>query len=272
MKTRSMLVLVLALLLTRGAAAQQGASSHDTTAFEGVWSGWLTTQEHPAWQVEDYLCFVGCPKASYDHLTMLLDNPANDERPLDQLTGETRSFITAYLRDRSTPDGLALMDGNSEANDTNLDCHPYDFVRAATNPLPFEIVRDGTTLMLNYEEWNRRRTVYLDGRDFPATLEPSSLGYSIGRVENGVLVIETRGLVASTYPPITINAAGGHSEQLRGIERYSLTSGETPMLTLELTLEDPATLTEPYVYYKRWIATPEIELLTDSCADKPGVF
>jgi hypothetical protein len=44
------------------------------------------------------------------------------------------------------------------------------------------------------------------------------------------------------------------------------------MLTLELTLEDPGTLTEPYVYYKRWIATPNIEILTDSCSDRPGVF
>ena len=267
MKTRTALALVFSSVVANAATAQS-----DTAAFEGVWSGWLTTQEHPAWQVEDYLCFVGCPKASYDHLTSLLDNPANDERPLEQLTGETRAYITEYLRARSTPAGLALMDGNSEANDTNLDCHPYDFVRAATNPLPFKIARSGDTLLLNYEEWNRTRTVYLDGRAFPAVLEPSSLGYSIGRIEDGALVIETRGLTASTYPPITINAAGGHSEQLSGIERYTVTPGETPILTLELTLQDPGTLTEPYVYYKRWIATPEIELLTDSCADKPGVF
>lgn len=267
MKTRMAFVLLFSSLQMNTAAAQ-----HDTAAFEGVWSGWLTTQEHPAWQVEDYLCFVGCPKASYDHLTSLLDNPANDARPLNELTGETHAFITAYLKARSTPAGIAMMDGNNEANDTNLDCHPYDFVRAATNPLPFEIVRSGATLTFNYEEWNRTRTIYLDGRAFPETLEPSSLGYSIGRVEDGVLIIETRGLVASTYPPITINAAGGHSAQVRGIERYSVTPGATPMLALELTLEDPGTLTEPYVYYKRWIATPGIELLTDSCSDKPGVF
>lgn len=244
----------------------------DTAPFEGVWSGWLTTQEHPAWVAEDYSCFVGCPKASYEHLASLLDNPANDARPFNELVGETRAFITDYLRARSTPAGLALMDGNSEANDTNLDCHPYDFVRAATNPLPFAIIRNGDSLTINYEEWNRTRTVYLDGRAFPERLEASSLGYSVGRVEGAALVIETRGLSASTYAPITINAAGGHSDQLRGVERYTVTPGDTPVLTLELTLEDPGTLTEPYVYYKRWIATPDIELLTDSCADKPGVF
>lgn len=261
---------VAAVLLGAAFGAQ---AQDEATAFEGVWSGWLTTQEHPAWQVEDYLCFVGCPKVAYEHLTTLLDNPANDERALGELTGETHAFITAYLRERSTPAGVALMDGNSEANDTNLDCHPYDYVRAATNPLPIEIIRNAdNTLTLNYEEWNRTRTVYLDGRAFPEPLEPSSLGYSVGRFEGGTLVIETRGLLASTYPPITINAAGGHSDQLKGIERYTVTPGETPMLTLELTLEDPGTLTAPYVYYKRWIGTPDIELLTDSCSDKPGVF
>ena len=79
-------------------------------------------------------------------------------------------------------------------------------------------------------------------------------------------------MAAPKVPPITINAAGGHSDQLRSIERYTVEQGDTPVLTLELTLEDPGTLTEPYVYTKRWIATPGIELLTDSCTDKPGVF
>ncbi len=265
--TRTIHALLYAALLPLAANAQP-----DTAAFDGVWSGWLTTQEHQAWQVEDFLCFIGCPEAARSHLAALLDNPANDNRHLDELTGETREFITTYLRDRSTPAGLALMAGNNEANDTNLDCHPYDFVRAATNPLPLQFISNGDTLTIRYEEWNRERTIYMDGRAFPSALEPTSLGYSIGHMDDGTLVIETRGLVASTYAPITINAAGGHSDQLSGVERYTITPGETPVLTLELTLTDPGTLTAPYVYYKRWIATPDIELLTDSCADRPGVF
>lgn len=238
----------------------------DTSAFEGIWSGWLTTQDDPAWQVEDYLCFVGCPKASYEYLTQLLADPANDARPLDELSADTRTFIADWLRAHSTPEGLALMEGNTETNDANGECKPHDFVRAATNPLPLKIARDGATLTFTYEENNRTRTVFLGDRSFPDPLERSSLGYSIGRVDdNGALVIETRGLIASTYPPITINAPGGHSEQLRTVERYSVTPGDTPMLTLELTLEDPMTLTEPYVYFKRWIATPDVVLRSDGC-------
>jgi hypothetical protein len=272
MKRTGTVALVLVCGFVASLAPTSGSAQSGISAFEGVWSGWLTTQEDPAWMVEDYLCFVGCPKVAYDHLTTLLDDPANDERPLGELTGETHDFITTWLRERSTAAGIAMMDGNGEANDTNLECHPYDFVRSATNPLPFQIIHNGDTLTFNYEEWNRTRTVYLDGRAFPEALEPSSLGFSVGHIEGDMLVIETRGLVASTYPPITINAAGGHSDRLQGIERYTVTPGETPMLTLELTLEDPGTLTEPYVYYKRWIATPDIQILTDSCSDKPGVF
>lgn len=267
MKTITMQALALVSLLPGLVQAQA-----DTAVFENTWSGWLTTQEHPAWRIEDFVCFPGCPKAAHDYFGALLDDPANDQLPLDPLIGQTRGFIASWLRARSTPAGLALLDGNSEANDTNLDCHPYDFVRASMNPLPFRMVRDGNTLVINYEEWNRTRTIYLDGRDFPANLEASSLGYSIGRVEDGALVIETRGLVASTYPPVLLNAPGGHSEQLRSTERYTVLPGDTPVLTLELTLDDPGTLTEPYVYYKRWVATPGLELLTDSCADVPGVF
>jgi hypothetical protein len=261
------LLLPSAVLLSQTVLAQV-----DTAAFEGVWSGYITSQDDPYWQVEDYACFVGCPKVAYDYLTALLDDPANDERAVGELIGQTRGFIEGYLKQRSTPAGLALMAGNSEANDTNIACHPYDFVRSATNPLPLALSREGDALTIRYEEWNRVRTVYLDGRAFPADLAPSSLGYSVGRFEDGALVIETRGIAASTYPPITINAAGGHSDQLRGSERYTLTPGTPTVLTLELTLEDPGTLTEPYVYYKTWIATPDIELLTDSCEDTPGEF
>lgn len=261
MKRNAVLATVLCFPIASGSFAQ-----NDAAAFEGVWSGWLTTQEHPAWQVEDYLCFVGCPKAAYDHLAAALKDPQNDDRPLDELSAEARTFIADWLRAHSTPAGLALMEGDTGPADANGECRPHGLVRAATNPLPLAITRDGNTLTLTYEEGNRTRTVFLGDRTFPDPLEHSSLGYSIGRIdEDGALVIETRGLLASTYPPITINAAGGHSDQLRSIERYTITPGDTPMLTLELTLEDPATLTEPYVYFKRWIATPQVVLRTDGC-------
>jgi len=266
--------IILSWVFTTMAICLSGVvgAQNDTKVFEGTWSGWLTTQEHELWQYEDYLCFVGCPKVAYEYLSALLNDPANDEREAKELVTQTVSYINEYLKARSTPEGLALMSGNSEANDSNLVCHPYDFVRSATNPLPMKFTRVDNTLVIHYEEWNKVRTVYLDGREFPANLTPTSLGYSIGRVENGVLVVETRGLVASTYPPITINAAGGHSNQATGVERYTVTPGATPMITIELTLEDPGTLTAPYVYYKRWIATAQIELLTDNCEDIPGEF
>jgi len=262
------LLLLFACLVVRPATAQTGIA-----AFESVWSGYITSQDHPVWLPEDFQCFLGCPKVSYDFLASLLDDPANDERPFEELVGETRAYIEDYLRQRSTPAGLALMAGNSEANDTNIACHSYDYVRAATNPLPLQITRDGDILTIRYEEWNLVRTVYLDGREFPASLEPTSQGYSIGRIEDSALVIETRGLIASTYAPLMINAAGGHSDQLRGGERYTLSEEDgARILTLELTLEDAGTLTEPYVYFKRWVATPEVDLLTDSCEDTPGEF
>lgn len=259
----------LSLLLALGPLA---VHAQNTKVFEGVWSGYITTQENKFWEVEDYACFVGCPKLSYDYLKQLLDNPANDKKPLNALIGESRQFMIDYLRQHSTAKGIALMESNTEANDTNLECHPYDFVRAATNPLPLKITRSGNELTIEYEEWNRQRKVFLDGRKFPDKLPKTSLGYSVGRMENGQLVIETRGLLASTYAPIILNAPGGHSDSLTALERYRVTAGKPTVLTLEVTLTDPVTLTEPYVYTKRWIATPEVKLLTDSCQDRPGVF
>jgi hypothetical protein len=267
MIARPMLALLCASCLINGCFVSSSFAQGDTAAFEGVWSGWLTTQDDPAWQVEDYLCFTGCPQAAYEHLQALLTDPANDKRPLDALGADTRNFISTWLRAHSTRKGLALIDSNSETTDAGDECQPRDFVRATTNPLPLAITRDGNTLTLKYEEGARTRTVFLGDRSFPKPLAHSSLGFSIGHIDDdGALVIETRGLVASTYPPITINASGGHSDKLHTLERYTIIPGDTPMLALELTLEDTATLTAPYVYVKRWIATPDIELRAEGCA------
>jgi hypothetical protein len=235
--------------------------------FEGTWSGVFTTQDHEFWNVEDFTCFAGCPPEAYAYLTSLLDDPANDEVPLEQLTGKVRPFMRAALAEILTPEGLELQNAGTPDNDPTLLCHPYGFAREATNPLPLMIRREGENLVIQYEEWSLSRTIYMDGRDHPANLEPTPLGHSIGRYEGSALVVETVGLSPDIY--FSFLSGGGYSDQARGIERYTLADNPRRM-NLELTIEDPVTLREPYVMTKTWLYTPDLELLTDSCGDVPA--
>lgn len=238
-----------------------------TSGFEGTWSGYFTTQHDEFWQVEDVSCFAGCTPEYRAALGELLDDPANDARPLSELTGEFGSFMRDQLRAISTLEGLAILDANTPANDPTLLCHPYGFVKEATNPLPMMIRRDGENLVIQYEEWNLSRTIYIDGRSHPANLTPTPLGHSIGRLEGGSLVVDTVGVSADLF--YSFMTGGGHSDQVRGTERYTV-HDDPRRLVLELTVEDPVMLRAPLRFTKTWLSTPDVELVQDSCEDIPG--
>jgi hypothetical protein len=39
---------------------------------------------------------------------------------------------------------------------------------------------------------------------------------------------------------------------------------------LEITVEDPVNLREPYTMTKTWLFTPDVKLVVDSCGDIPA--
>jgi hypothetical protein len=249
---------------SRGASAQ---SSDPLEPFLGTWSGMFTTQDHEYWTAADLACFVGCPLDMYNHLSALLADPANDSVPVMALSGRSDAQWLAEFEKSLTPLGRLVQTENvSESDPKFLNCQPYGFVREVTNPLPMEIVRDGEHLLVRYEEWSLLRPIYMDGREHPEHRTPSLLGHSVGRVENGALIVETERV---TPDWISDASRFGHSGELRGVERYTL-HDDPRRLELTLTLEDPATFTKPLIITKTWLYTPEVELVQDTCFQQPG--
>jgi hypothetical protein len=255
-----------ALILTLVNASAQPTDS--AAPFLGTWSGVFTTQDHAFWRVEDFACFPGCTAGMRDYMAALLRDSANDDKPFGALLNLSIQFSERQIAAILTPLGKQIQAANSPANDPKLHCQPYGFVREATNPLPMAIQRDGEHLLIRYEEWSLLRTIYMDGRPHPEHRTPTLLGHSVGRVENGVLIIETARVTPDWYSDYT---HAGHSGELTGVERYTI-HDHPRRLVLELTLEDPVTLTQPYVLTKTWLYTPEVELVQDQCAALPGKF
>ena len=227
----------------------------------------MTSQDNNYWKVEDFVCFSGCPRESYEYMGSLLDDPANDNTPTSALNGMAYAHMHRHFSEIATEEGLARQKIHTEATDSNFYCKPYGYVREVTNTLPMMIREEGTNLVFQYEEWSRQRTVYMDGRKFPDEIELTPLGYSIGRYEGDSLVIETRAVTPDIFYAHV--SGGSHSEQLYGVERYTVAENPRRLL-LELTLTDPVVLKQPYVFTKTWVSTPDIKLLLDSCEDTPG--
>jgi hypothetical protein len=235
--------------------------------FLGTWSGVFTTQDNEYWTFADIQCFVGCPLDFYNQLSALLADPANDSRPAMALSAESGAASDGAFDATLTPLGRQVREANKPESDPKfLNCQPYGFVREVTNPLPMQIRRDGEHLLVHYEEWSLLRPIYMDGRPHPMHRTPSLLGHSVGRIQNGALIVETTRV---TPDLISDSSLAGHSGELAAVERYTVRDNPR-RLELTLTLTDPATFTKPLVVTKTWLYTPDVELVQDTCSQQPG--
>jgi hypothetical protein len=267
-RTRLGLAMGLTLLYAFACAAANAQTPPARADLTGIWSGNFTTQDNEFWLVEDFTaCFAGCTPASRAYFRALLDDPANDDRAVRELWDQTTGFMRRELAEMSTPAGIAMQNRVTEANDPTILCKPYGLVRAATNPLPMAIRRDGDNLVFEYEEWNQSRTIYLDGRGHPAGLRPTPLGHSIGHYEGDALIVETVGIEGDIY--FSFQSGGGYSDRATVVERYAI-AADPRRLELTLTVTDPVMLTAPYTIQKVWLYTPDVEMVEDRCEEIPG--
>ena len=168
------------------------------------------------------------------------------------LTAEYQAVFEANLADQAA---------GGQGNDPTYVCIPNGMPRAmsAYEPLEFIITADTTYILVDHIEHTRR--IYTDGRDWPAAIEPSYLGYSIGkwRDEAGtgrfdVLEIETQGFKG----PRVYDASGIplHADNRTIVkERIYLDKADPNLLHDELTTVDDA-LTHPWTVMKNYRRNP----------------
>jgi hypothetical protein len=158
-----------------------------------------------------------------------------------------------------TPEYQAVLDANLKAqaegapgNITGPGCLGFGMpsITYGFEPMEFIVTPEVTYVMINWIEHTRR--VYTDGRDWPSDIEPTMVGYSIGRwidEDNDgrydVLEVETRGPFRG---PRYYDAAGlplHHDNQSIFKERIYLDKTDKNILHNEVTVYDHA-LTRPW--------------------------
>ncbi len=127
---------------------------------------------------------------------------------------------------------------------------------------PMEIVVLPETTYILIDQHNTQRRIFTDGRDFPAEIEPSFIGYSIGKWLDSdgdghydVLEVETRG-----FKGFRVFDADGlplHEDNQSIIkERFALDKTNRNLLYDEMTVIDHA-LTRPWTVVKRYSREPD---------------
>ena len=158
-----------------------------------------------------------------------------------------------------------------QGNDPPSRCVPFGMPRIMTVVFSMEIVVKPETTHILFDHSLPRR-IYTDGRDWPKEIEPSFLGYSIGRWidEDGdgrydVLEIETRGLKG----PRTYEGTGMpfHKDDETVLkERIYLDKANPDALHDEITTIDHA-LTRPWTITKNYRRDPGQIWFQWNCAE-----
>jgi hypothetical protein len=130
----------------------------------------------------------------------------------------------------------------------------------AFQPMEFIITPETTYILVDWVEHTRR--VYTDGRDWPKEIEPTLVGYSIGKWldtdgdgKYDTLEIETRGFKG----PRHYDAAGvplHHDNQSVFKERISRDKTDKNIMHNEITVIDHA-LTRPWTVTRGYVKNPD---------------
>jgi hypothetical protein len=121
-------------------------------------------------------------------------------------------------------------------------CLPHGVPDSMTVPAtPFKIIQTPAVTLILLENQGHYRQVFTDGRSLPQNPNPTWMGYSIGKWEGDIFVVDTIG-----YNDLTYLDDGGlpHSDAYHSIERFR--RQDFGHLEYELTIDDPKMYTRPW--------------------------
>jgi hypothetical protein len=137
---------------------------------------------------------------------------------------------------------LAKKKENQEhwlTRDPEIKCYLPGVPRATYLPFPFQIFQSERAFFIAYEYAGAVRNVYLQDPGPPQV--DTWMGQSVGRWDGDTFVIEANGFNDQTW----FDRAGNHhSEALRVVERYTMTSPDH--IQYDATIDDPKVFTRPW--------------------------
>jgi hypothetical protein len=184
------------------------------------------------------------------------------------LTAEYRAIFEANVKDQAE---------GGQGETPTYTCLSPGMPRVMTTFVPFEILV--TPQMTNFliQHIHDSRRIFTDGRDWPKKIEPTFVGYSIGRWIDtdgdgryDVLEVETRGFKGPrSYDPAGIPLAFDNQSIFK--ERIYSDKADPNILYDEITTIDSA-LTRPWSVTKKYARVPvkQPEWIEEVCAEGNG--
>jgi hypothetical protein len=114
-------------------------------------------------------------------------------------------------------------------------------IHVLRNPLPFELIDNGSTITFHGNQWDIVRTIYMDDQAVPDNEPLTPLGYSVGSWEGGTLVVHTTRI---NWPYIQGGTGAPQTTAVEYLERFTIDYANN-WLDYAVTIIDPENFSEP---------------------------
>ena len=147
-------------------------------------------------------------------------------------------------------------------DDPHVQCLPDNPPRSWTLPHLTKALHSPKYLALLYEVNAMYRQIFIDGRPFPADMNPTWNGYSVGHWEGDTLVVETRGFRDDLWIDTWGSPMSDAGKMTERIRRPNFGT-----LEIDLTIDDPKNYTKPFTVQLQQMIEPDTELVDEFCLE-----
>ena len=254
-------LLVGAALIASGAAglvadskAQQGAIPN----FTSITFGWQLDGGIDFRPVEGKLAPVSYdpayPPAGPGNQLGVMERMGDAENP--NLTPWARDIMRKYNRD--------VLDGH-RAFSAQSRCWPGGVPGQLLFPAePIFFIQTPQIVWIIWQRDQHVRRIYMN-RPHSTNLKPSWFGESVGRYENGELVIDTIGFNEHEFGFVD-NWRTPHTKDLHVVERWRITDGGNA-IEATVTVDDPGAFKAPWTGRVRWQKVNRGPMVESICAE-----
>jgi hypothetical protein len=152
------------------------------------------------------------------------------------------------------------FDKGPTREDPTATCRPAGIPMGDLLPLPRRLIQVPGLVVVLYEGINPQRLIYTDGRKLPVDPQPAWMGYSVGRWDGDVFVVESNGFSEKSWLD-----GSGHprSDAMRLTER--LHRRDFGHMDVDVTIDDPGSYTRPFSIRYTQVLVPDTDILEYIC-------
>jgi hypothetical protein len=186
--------------------------------------------------------------------------PAGEEPSLFRVWAP---ILSAFPRPRGaaalTSEGERAQAAYGPERQVVTDCEVPGMPFAMMSPYPIELIDEGERIIIRGEAYDLERVAYVE----PLASEPapSPLGYSLARIEDNTLIVETNRIDYHSYGDL----GPAQSAESHVIERFVL-SADGLALNYEVTVTDPVILAAPWNWGGSFVFRESAERKPWNCA------